>query len=685
MKKTNKGLVILSILSMFISMLSSGFIIAEPVSANSGTGGGNAGSGDTGYWRKIDGDPKTQGAWNEFYRLTAPRYGGNWLNKEIAAAGNKHGNSQLLEQCKASRYIWYYSDSGSAGIWYNMGSYTHNAPWIGGKPAASDWNDFQKWGGANWNKGNTVLVCSGSYEKPAPATRKEVEKDNRDVKDNVVINGVYTKESTINPVATQEYNTYTEDQRKAWDGTHEKQPSGAVLTAYGQWYKDNAANIKKLDSLTGAAHTNLKKQLTDGANAAKAKDLASPVVQMSAKNKQGFAKGGVFTMTEGVRDASITLTSKTAQSRERTNTETQQPNGTWKVTANGAWSAWKTMSIGEDGLSGQELKSVTPVKFWQMLHAKCNDPGVKRVMSNVPNIKDDSASASVSDTLRSPVYTKQAQLPLGDPKNAAKDLKDTAYDPFYAQTAGCLIPIDCISTPLGKDSTSDAKNNVQDAGDKRDGTYGAQGKVVDGKKEKVLSSDSFTYFRDNQVNDLRLDVWYPTVMNPASGITMKAGPALKTRMFFDPKGTPLDDMFAVTLDQTNSINKQKGLSGAEIAAGKGILVDGELSKLSVASSWASDNGKPQKVNADWVYNPTIRVELYDTISGAGGASNKVTVEANDLFVACKMELNKKDKNRPVGLDIDSKEEVTGLTEFDNGANRSGSVHYIGSGSGLNQQ
>lgn len=650
------------------------------VEAAGGSGGGNGGgTGGLGAWRQIYGAPGKQEAWNKFYAAAAKTsdyqypggFGGQWVINQVTRAGNNYGNSKLLSQCQNSRYIWYYSSSATPNAWYTLeAGTTHKASWIGSRNS-SDWNDFLSWGGSNWNKGTTVIICSGSYEA---LTREVKTTEKKVVKDSVTLTGEYSGKSQLAPLATQDYNSYSAAERAEWAGSHETQSSPESKTSFATWYDKNLSNIKKLNTLTGTAYTKLRDQLEKEGKAAKTTTVPSPNITMSTKNRGGFSQGGIFNLQNASRPAKVVLSDQITQTRTKTQKQKMNASGSWVNNGSATYTAWKndTSSAKNSSPSETELVSLSPNKFWQMINALCNETGMSGVKSSVSGIKDDSTVLS-SKTMRTPVYTKMAQQPLGDPKNSTKVLKETAYDPFYKDMVSC--PIDCVTDPSGASNNSDAKNNVQNSGTLNDGTYGVQGEVTNGSKTSVVSSNTFTFFRDNANHNIRFDIWYPKVSVANSGLTITSTKPVYTRIFWDKTGTPNSSIFTV------SSNGKTLLTGEDIKKGKGYSTSGELNRIDVASSWASDNNKSHKVNINWTYQPTASNVVYTTVNGTGGASNKVT-DTVKLRVSCDMKLNSMSKNKPTEVTTDTDSAIPALSEFKSAANYYAEVDFVRSGSAL---
>ena len=646
--------------------------------ATDGTGGVVSGGGYV-YWAENRDSANFSGyspAWNTWSNHQRRLYAS--VDSRVASAG---GSNKFLNECRESEYIWWLRAANN-GFWaiYTDGA-TQSVPWL---PWQSDprrgdsrWKDYMNSQGNSWNSGRVNIICSANF-KPKEENRSKVE--TRTTSEKTTLNGIYSTSTVVSPRSTEEFLKYTPAQKAEWWTMHEIQNTPEVKTAYGEWYDKNISKIKSLNGKTGNDFKNLKAELENGAKAAIAKGQLPPDITLSTKNRKGFAKGGVIDVIERTRNQSVEISNSKDQRRTQTwrvkiiNGKDVEIPGTRKD------SGWV-----DTGVKGKApnvvLSSPVGRSFWQMIHAKCNDLGMKNVSRDLGSqgINATASDSSVSDTMRTKPYSSQLDLQLGNVAGKTPTFKSTAYDGFYNQTSGCLPVIDCISDPTDPKNGSDSANNVQDSADKRNYTYGAQSNAVVGSDTKLLSSDAFTFFRDNDTHNIRVDLWYPKVNTANTGITVDPKPTLFTRLFFDKNGTPAKDLVSVTA------NKKQILTGEDISNGKGYMTNGELTNIGMASQWASDEGKPHRFNVDWVSEPTVTNTVYTNVNGNGGASG-ATTDTSKIRVYCPMTLNSKTPSKPsIDLNPSSSRPVTGITEFNTAANKSVAVDFVRAGSGLNQR
>lgn len=689
-KNLNRIFASLGIFTMSFTTLSVGMAPLNTEAAGNGTGGGNAGSGGAGTWHTDRGKDGTSQAWNAFIENAqrVPYNGGwagkGWVEREVVAAGNRHGNPNLLKQCKESRYIHWYGNTPykSVGGWSSQGSYTQNASWDS-KPPADEWNLFMQWGGNNWRKGNTVLICSGSFdvEPPACADKKTTKKRTKNDGD---IDGVYAMGTKMSPNVREEFNTYDKKKLAAWNSTHENQSSPMEKTEYGKWFDKNEKRINALNSKSGAAYEKELADLKKGAADAKKKDAGKvpPTLKMSNKNQKGFSAGGVYTVTDNKQNNKTGLSRQFEDTTVSKCTMVRDKNGKWQPT----YGAPKTTSKELKGDKVKQQNTTLPTNFWQMLHARCNEPGLQATVTTLNNEKKNQIqymdnNAGLTNTLTTMTYDKQKDLPLSNPKYGKKPVNDTAYDPYYNETSGCLVPIDCVSAPSTAPTGSKAEENVQDTKLNINNKFGSQGlAIVNNGEESVVSSDSFEFFRDNNDNEIRLDQWYPILNQDKKGLDLKQTKASFTNLMFDPLGTPKDEMVAVTPVAAGN----NEVTGKMIADSTGLQYPEEVTNLKVRGSWASDSDAPHRVNAEWIYEPELESTINTEIGGDGYHKDdeKVTIK-NKIRVGCSLNMNNKGVVKPK-LDLDPSGPPAPIDGFNDSPNAYTSFKFVRAGSSINK-
>lgn len=681
MKTKNK---LIASLTICASIMFSVAFAPHEVSASTGAGGGDAGTvAGNGMWYKIYGKEGTQNAWNEFLAKTTNN---NWANPaaKVAESGNKFGNPKLTSQCRDSRYIWYTVMDRYSFEWASGAENSHQWTWINGHPKDTnpkDWQGYRDWDKANtWGSGKTIIICSGSYEE----LTKDCSYDEHREKTNTdTIEGVYATNTTLSPNTRVEYASYTAEKRKEWDNEHESQQTDPEKSKFGEWYDANINEIDKLKHLKGEAYKQQLAKIKKGAEEAKKGDyIKHPTIKMSEKNQKGFAKGGVYTLSEGERTAKITVSTKTKETRRVTCKQEKQPDGTWGPEKK-TYGPWKETDTLQDKPTTNQLTSMTPKRFWQLIHAICNEEGMNAVQGATQTTVI-SGGDDISKTLQTKQYTTMSELPLSNPNNSNGSLSNTAHEDFYDSKKGCPVPpsygLECVSDPNGTTYKSDkgtlAKQNVQDKGTQVNNKYGAQGTVINkNDKPEQMSGDEFTFFRNNKDNDIRLDVWYPKATG--NRFDNKDTGTLYSEIHFDPNGTPIAD------DMVHAVYGKAEFTGDDIKNGSGKLIqEGEVNKLTVRGAWASDDDKKHKANASWIYQVNFKANIPTDINiNQTGNSSQVAVPTK---FGCKMNMNTTSSDTPyaIGGMLDQSNPMQ--EGFNDEANKHVDFGFVRAGSGLNQ-
>lgn len=657
---------IIMLLSTVLALGTTSLVVPSADASGSAGGGGNIDNGGAAQWW-------TTGSWSEF----VARSGRADPSYAVKAAGENfpNGGDKLLADCQNSKWIAYY---GSYSEWTRYGKGTNNLPKQNLKDvlAESAYNSWLSWGSSMWNTGEVTIICSASFEE------QERTLDFLEYRDTSATNtflGVVESKTSGSFLVRQEYAQYTSAEKKQWqDNVGGVLTTGSEKSRYGIWLDANRARIASLASLTGEDYTNLLAQLQAEAAEAQSGDyIAHPMLNITTGYRSQFSDGGVIEIAEQWRYERQTIS--TTGREVRTRHEKQKMVDNKWVTIETTYSDWTTDIAGTSGAVGDaQLGMFIPSTWLQMIHAKCNETGMTAASNAVPgNSSDSSLNTSASETFRTPKYYSQGQVPLGQSSGREEALTDTSKESFYDETSGCLVYIDCVTDPVSG-AENDSKNNVQANGNLRDGTYGAQSEVTDANNNKTeLSSDSFTFFRDNEKNSIRFDYWYPRVTDVNSGITVdEKAKALRTRMFMDPLGTPLDDMINVY------VNNEVEFDTEAISNGIGYNKAGEVNTIEAAASWASNDNAAHKINIDWMTEPIVKNQIMTSVNAVGDASGLATDESK-IRAFCSMRMNQTDNNDPT-LSQDVVNDVGALTSFDSEANHYTAFNFIRSGSGLNE-
>lgn len=712
--------------------------------AEAGTGGGtgSGGTGGAGIYRQVKGKKLQPGkatteAWDQFMRQTATNvdYQIEYIVKPLSGMTRK----QVLDGCKRSELIWYYSERDGESnpsrpahkgkqVFYDRISgnvSTKNSNFASPKPSADDRKkmfklpDYQKLK-TSWDSGNSqiVVLCSWNQgeppvDPPKPATRDQDDVEKRTLNDGSdEFKGVVAEFLTLNPQVRQEYNSYTNQKKADWNKTHESQ-SKTQITPFGTWLNANKTQINNLSKLKDSAYTKEYKRLVDGAKKAQKETNKLLEIAMSDKNKKGYQDGVVINITKSSRSGGFTIGTTRNQERTITWKETcpdkcKDPNAKWTlVPGSKEIGSWRTVKTSSASANWTEESAFAAKTHRQLLSSICNKPGVDKVQGAL-----DSPSRVKNEVYFSALNTKNynasTKLPLGTP-NSNASLNATYRDSFFNDISGCVVPdvIDCITDPAKANSSSNARLNVQNKGNKLNNTYGSQGKDATGR---VTSANTFTMFRDFSYllndsstkidNRIRADIWYPFVKVGNSGITVNNAPnGKRTYFMFDPKGTPDgESVEAVINDRNYNANKMAEFSkpnygntssternsivnGSTVKNGKVISKTGELNEFNIRANWASDQANPHKVNISWDTPGTVTAAYYDKVTENGPVGSPITAKRNVTF-GCPMKLNAISNNPPKINGDGSGSNAP--SKFNNSKDAYISTQFVGSGSGLNE-
>jgi hypothetical protein len=275
--------------------------------------------------------------------------------------------------------------------------------------------------------------------------------------------------------------------------------------------------------------------------------------------------------------------------------------------------------------------------FWQIISAHCNAPGFAALRSAmgadlVPLDSGDSTN-EMSGLMRTKYYAQDTTvLPMGDRRATNPAQKDTSRLGFYDKEC----PFDCTPSKFasnGASADNGALDNVATANfvNTGKGLYGA-------KSSDNVNSSYSEMFRDNTDRTIRPDVWYP--VTGQKGVTYK-GEAPKTTMVSRWEGgTPVlgteFNAYQAVKDANGKVTSKISLFDAtkstqptqknfDVAAGFASTsagqVPGRLDEITVQSTWASTNGKPQSLQVAWEYTPMVTSKVPTTISFAPGGAN----------------------------------------------------------------
>lgn len=667
-----------------------GIYTTKQVNADNGVvlGGRASGGGAAGWaWAESDATqlPTESKAYKAFYNAAENRNNEMRYYPSTNAYIDANVSSSVKNLCRTSQYIWWYGDR---TYWYSWrGNKTAGDEWFKGAPGTPGLLTWVKrqpgWGGAGDPGSNPiVVVCSNSAPGflPPRITYKDVpQTDGGAEKYSKTISGVYSSQTKVVPEMVTGLNSSETDK---WISTHYTQQYSVI--GMNDWSR----YIDSLGSLSiKAGDNNIESKLNaieEKSNQLKSGDyVAHPKVDLSAENKKAFSKGGVFTINEYHNTKTVTYSGRQGWSRSRT-CKQKYVNG--KASGAPECPAWgpKRYNATTIKFENPAADSFSLYSFWQMINVRCNASGLDKVKANVPGFVEDSyANGEGSSSGHTKTYytkdTNIADRPLGNPGQSNSVLLNTSKREFFEGTGSCdgngtdIVPpdndyaLDCSSANQTK-GTNDSYNNKRKngvptvKGKAGNANYGAQ--ATKGTSNTVTSSDAFSFYRDNEQNKVRLDLWYPVADATKTGVTANGDkrPYL-TRMLLItaansngafPDGTPTGAKFGIRLNENDS----DVINGVGDNTVQEKDLNNEQTSLWTHANWTSDNdttevkngkeidtkqNKAQKLNADWSYTPTVKNYVLGTVSGNGADAHPTkTVTESDIIATCAIRMNTTD-------------------------------------------
>lgn len=596
----------------FVLMAAFAATAAMPASAQEdddpiGGGGGGGGGGATAtglHWRVISGP----NAWAQFASL--PSY--VWGMDQITIS------DEDLALCQASENVWFVIaanmpyDNWMANAW-SIGSgdaivnFAHNGHDIysprDATASSASFNDaITEWNAGNslWLRERTTLVCSGTMGELQTVTETEYNTES----ETSTVTGIYGYNTSITPQFS------ANSPLEAQSGTPLKTSFGDLFDTY---FTIEVDPITMTYTVVPKGGTILPDDLVAQAEAAIAADTAMghQTVDLSPVNQAGMADGGVLNFNEFTQEVSITASSTQYEERYRECDQISTDGGvTWTTLTCGPWSAWTEV----DDVAAVP-SATAPIQyqtgFWQMISVHCNLPGFQDLMDSVTGeTVVSTGDGNLAATATSRVYTTQpAVLDFGQPGTPSADRG------FFDKECS----IECVADPDGANATAanGAVSNAR-ATDPDGGTVEKYGATADG-----VNGNYMEFFRDNQPNDLTLDVWYPsdgtyvdydghaplttTVSRWAEGTPSIDGSGAGTFILKDAEGNSVFNSTGNTLTQTNwHPTAETPESDYLVSSPTSGVLAGLHRDFTAQATWASDSGAPQVLNFKWEYAPLIR-------------------------------------------------------------------------------
>lgn len=505
-------------------------------------------------------------------------------------------SKNIINHLKNSKSGWITKGMGVFGV----DDYIENGK-FNGTDGDSKYNKNEK-------NGNNVSCYVGSGE---------IEKSVGKTEENSEITGDYSVFMKITPVKPSNFENMTPTEQENWSNTHKEQITKPILTEFGQYIKDHKDEITaKINSSSSTSDWN---NFINTLKELNAKPLNLDKLELSEENLKGFQSGGAYTITTFSKQATVSAVNKTDKIDVYDCVKKKGSDGITKT-------YYEKVSSKSGSTSTSDVKfkinanGYSPKKSYQIINVRCNVTQFKELIKNTKSTENSAGSGLGSSSAVSPIVNDKIAT-----------FYNELTKEFFYDGKDCEDKLRC-SANNNTTAQNDSVNNVQDRGDNSK-NYGAQS---NGK-----SSDSFTFFRDNQSNAVRNDVWYPSLGQYENDFSYnKDNAANATIITLDPKGTPINELFNLEDDKNNVI-----LTGNQLALNdNSIVVPNQLNVLNWRASWASDKGKEQKVNIRYGYKVPVKVSI-PTLGVDGIEVNRVS-DTETLNLSCISAYDTTDEQEP---------------------------------------
>jgi hypothetical protein len=672
--------------------------VATPAEADVIGGGGSysggglsAGGNAPANWDRVVGIWDPTGAYDDFLSAAV----GNGRYGNLNNAGRVEGHLRdlgILDQCRSSRLIIFLRDE-NYGVWmrYTSGfgitqeassDYWTTSPGrgnvfieernAGGQPG---WNDnwttsagtmSPKYEVQRYARGanpNTNVICAwggapgtGGNSSAPPANTTETS---------------YTRNAAV----VNDSATFTEPY--SWATSVKREISankdGALIDPIGaDNLKDQPTVIKKTlfsgiyDSLDSYANESVQAK-RDRIAAALANDKKADhsQLELTDNNKAGLAEGGVLSVYEQTKYATISASQSTPWQRcNQVTTERSWDGSKYVVkTAKSGPIPWNdavcnsaplvggtpTFAPGDSGNGGfpsegsgwraggtsynssKTLGTDENTGFWQVLSVHCNPTELAALLGTVDGEEIvaqttgvDGNSTTVVNSQRYAARPKVVDFGVdrkdGTPKSRSGQLG------FYDKECD----LTCISTPTNGASTTNGATTNQSITTNQTGKDYFGGAILEGE----ANSNYFEIFRDNGDRKVDVNVAFPSPNDPqfkygktypnAAGsgtVDIPAAAAVSTTITRWAEGTPFttgQNGGKFSMEAVNSKGTQKLFSGKSekpatqknwttnpYSTNNSTTLNGMYRTFVVKATWASEENLPQVLNVKWEYRPTV--------------------------------------------------------------------------------
>lgn len=494
------------------------------------------------------------------------------------------------------------------------------------------------------------------------------------------IKGPYSVFVRVDPVKPQGFEKLSDEQKSHWEKTHKSQIVGPVLTPFGEYLDKNRETINELKALGksgGIGEDSNYRKLWDKfereANEAIAKGIPNVDVVLTAENKEGFGRGGAFTFTETVKEASIsTIHNQDLYDRYECVTKYRSEiefvevssNEKYDTEINGKYYRFdyvqkpyqviektgsKVKKDGEytDGVLRIESPNYTPNRSFQELNVRCNIDEFNILVSRTNSTVQTLGSGHGSATAQSPTVEK----------SIATFYNDLTTD-FYYNGKSCNTIIGCSIN--FSSSSQEISFNKGKSGNMIGDSFGAQ--------SEDKTSSKFSFFRDNVSREIRNDIWGPVIKtNPAEITETRFDPTM-TFITLDTKATPTGEMFTLENKDRKTI-----IDGNQLSTKNALMFEGTENRFNWKAKWASEKDRPHRMNVKYAYKIKMKNTTINKFNRNGVETGE---DEYVLDVYCDVTLNTDSEVEPIIKNQPKEEEYKPFNEFNDNENKFIEVNFV---------
>lgn len=393
------------------------------------------------------------------------------------------------------------------------------------------------------------------------------------------------------------------------DNLHD-QPMITKMTNYG----------KLIDQIAAGAYANTDVDVVKGLiSEAIEKDKKEKHISASldAQNKEGMAEGGILDVNEYTKWAKADLYQLNTKTYKRTKTvyTTKSTDAEGNEIILGPFTTYSEWELKSDVTTydhSSEMGTQQLTGFWQMLSVHCNEKGFNDLVSETGATVENAGNPDKG--IAAVAYSKQyedfpEEFDFGNYGEPSSQLgfydKECPYE--------CRKETAQSATTVGKMPGATSGGSVQKINTDNSPNTG----------KATLSDDKFTFFRDNESHNVKIDTWAPISSGPIGAI----GDVLSTTIVRWNAGTPgltpgengNGGQFKMLTADKSSVFEAKNDSEPPTQKNDfgdksktlpfknkfSALFKGKLDLLRIQGTWASTDKAPLNFNIKWEYAPVV--------------------------------------------------------------------------------